>query len=79
MNSIGSIYHERDDYTQALDYFQETLAIVRNAYNEVNFNDVIYLVNIDLIEAVCLSNIGDVYASLEDYPQALDYYQQSLF
>ena len=78
LNSIGSIYHERDDYTQALDYFQETLAIVRNAYNEVNFNDVIYLVNIDLIEAVCLSNIGDVYASLEDYPQALDYYQQSL-
>ena len=53
------------NYPQALDYYQQSLAITRDIGDRAT-------------EGIALNNIGAVYDSLGHYPQALDYYQQSL-
>ncbi len=53
------------DYPQALDYYQQSLAIKRDISDHYG-------------EGVILGNIGLIYQSLGDYLQALDYYQQFL-
>ncbi|MEM6253880.1 MAG: CHAT domain-containing protein, partial [Cyanobacteria bacterium P01_D01_bin.156] len=65
LNNIGSIYNSQGDYPQALDYYQQSLAIRQDIGDRRG-------------EGIMLNNIGGIYDSQGDYAQALDYYQQSL-
>ncbi|WP_458789459.1 CHAT domain-containing protein, partial [Adonisia turfae] len=65
LNNIGGIYDSQGDYIQALDYYQQSLAIRQDIGDRRG-------------EGMMLNNIGGIYDSQGDYIQALDYYQQSL-
>jgi CHAT domain-containing protein/tetratricopeptide (TPR) repeat protein len=61
---IGQVYHSKQEYQQALNYYQKAIAIQRD---------------IDSTGArITLYTIGRIYYKLKDYQQALDYYQQAL-
>ncbi|MCG8367018.1 MAG: CHAT domain-containing protein, partial [Pseudanabaenales cyanobacterium] len=61
------------DYPQALEYYQQSLAITRDIGEAFGTSEALRAT-----EGKTLNNIGAVYHSLGDYPQALEYFQQSL-
>ena len=65
LNIIGNIYRFQGEYSQALDYHQQSLALARE-------------VGARTIEAEALGNIGIVFEKQREYSQALNYHQQSL-
>ncbi|NEP62190.1 MAG: tetratricopeptide repeat protein [Symploca sp. SIO2G7] len=64
LQQIGGVYYSRNEYQQALDYYQRALVIQR----EVD----------DAGARVTLYRIGNIYDRLGEYQQALDYYQQAV-
>ncbi|NEO24350.1 tetratricopeptide repeat protein, partial [Moorena sp. SIO4A5] len=66
-NNIGSIYKNQGKYSQALDYYQQALAINQEFGDHGRHN-----------VATNLNNIGSVYNVWGEYDKALDYYQQAL-
>ncbi len=65
LNNIGEIYRSWGQYPQALESYQQSLAIGRDLGDRT-------------VEGTVLSNLGLVYYSQGNYAQALDYYQQAL-
>lgn len=63
--NLGTAYSALGNYTQAIDYYQQSLTIAREIGDRQG-------------EGNWLGNLGAAYHSLGDYPQAIDYYQQSL-
>jgi len=70
-STIGNVYRERGDYTNALDYFLRSLKIGEEfvIMNSVEGKKVI---------SKALGNIGIIYKNQGDYPKALDYYLKAL-
>ncbi|MBE9078497.1 tetratricopeptide repeat protein [Romeria aff. gracilis LEGE 07310] len=65
LNQQGVAAYNRSDYPEALDYYQQALAIRQEIGDRRG-------------EGTTLNNIGNVYSIIGDYNQALDYYQQAL-
>jgi tetratricopeptide (TPR) repeat protein len=67
MNNLGLLYHKKEDYNKALDYYEKILAmeIKKKGKHTIDVADI-------------LNNIGGVYYSKEDYVKALEYYEKSL-
>ncbi len=65
LNYIGGVYSELGQYTQAIEYSQQALAINREVGDH-------------LWEGRTLNNIGLIYGNLGQYPKALEFYQQAL-
>src|SRR4030095_969680 len=65
INIIGSIYFENGDYTKALEYFEEGLAIRQASLDKLG-------------EAGSLDNIGFTHFKLGNYAQAISYCERSL-
>ena len=65
LNELGSQQSNRGEYREALNNFEQALAIVREIGEGKG-------------EASILNNIGLVYSNLGEYAKALDSYQQSL-
>lgn len=65
LTDIATIYKEQQQYSQALDYYQQALTIFR-ALNERS------------VQANTQSNIANIYEKQKQYPQALNHYQQAL-
>ena len=65
LNSIALIYQTTGKYSQAIDYFQQALVIIRELKDRNR-------------EGTILSNLGFVYNSLAKYSQALELYEQAL-
>jgi tetratricopeptide (TPR) repeat protein len=65
LNNLGAISHVTGDYTTALDYLQQSLAIQLEMGNKVG-------------EGGILNNLSQIYKARGDYATALDYLQQSL-
>lgn len=65
LNGIGGVYENLGQYQQALDYYQQALAIRRDIGDREG-------------EGASLNSIGGGYSSLGQYQQALNYYQQAL-
>ena len=59
------MYRDLGQYSKALEYFQQALAISREVGDRAGVG-------------ITLNNIGVVYESLGQYPKALEYYQQAL-
>ncbi|NET83331.1 MAG: tetratricopeptide repeat protein [Moorea sp. SIO1F2] len=57
--------HVTPSDNQAIEYYQQALAIYREVNNQV-------------WEVITLNNLGEVYCQLGKYDQAIDYYQQAL-
>jgi tetratricopeptide (TPR) repeat protein len=68
LNNIGSVYQSKNDYDEALRYYNQSLDMYRAIYGNINHLDI----------ANSLNNIGSVYDSKNDYDKALRYYNQSL-
>jgi CHAT domain-containing protein/Tfp pilus assembly protein PilF len=64
-NVIGNIHNRQGEYSQALEYYDKSLALRRS------LNDTLGI-------AQTLGNVGFAYSSRGDYEQALDAYRQSL-
>lgn len=62
---LGNAYYRFDDYDIALDCYFKAKEI--HAEHTKRFNEV----------AIVIANIGSIYNSLENYPQALKYYQEA--
>jgi tetratricopeptide (TPR) repeat protein len=67
LNNIGSVYKSKNDYDEALKYFNESLKMNRAIHDNINHSDI----------AAPLNNIGSVYKSKNDYDEALKYYNES--
>ena len=65
LNNIGLIYLETGDYTSALNYFNQGLAIRRKLGDKWG-------------ESGSLDNIGLIYLKIGNYPEAITYCTQSL-
>lgn len=65
LDNLGILYGELGQYTRALDFHQQALAI-RQTLAEPQF------------EKITLLNIGLIYKRLENYSTALTYYEQAL-
>ena len=65
LGNIGIVYRSLGDYPQALDYYEQSLAIMRELGDRSG-------------EGATLIGIGNIYLLLGDYSQALDFYQQAL-
>ncbi len=65
LNSLGSLYYSKSDYSAALDYCKKALKISEELKNKNGIGK-------------NLGNIGIIYSSLYDYPKALEYYQKAL-
>lgn len=65
LNNIGNIYLSQERYAEALDYYQQSLAIDRELGERAG-------------PGITLGNIGNVYDEQDQYTEALDYYQQAL-
>ena len=61
----GIGFYNLNNYTEALNYLNESLQIYKNIEDKKNI-------------ARCLNNIGNVYNNLGNYDKALDYHLQSL-
>lgn len=64
-NNIGAIYRRLERYDEALDYYEQSLAIQQEMGDRPG-------------EGNSLNNIGFLYDRLGQYETALDYYEQSL-
>ena len=65
LNNIGAVYDSLGQYSEALDYYDQSLFIKR----EIGGRDG---------EGGTLNNIGGIYGNLGQYRKALEYYEQSL-
>ncbi|WP_199333776.1 tetratricopeptide repeat protein [Oculatella sp. FACHB-28] len=65
LNSIGAVNDLLGNYPQALEYYEQSLALSQELGDRAG-------------EAATLGNIGIVNDLLGNYPQALEYYEQSL-
>ena len=65
LNDIGSLYQAIGETRKALDYYQQSLSLLREAGDLEG-------------EAIALNNIGDLYSNLGDLQNALDTFQQAL-
>ena len=68
--NLGTAYSALGNYTQAIDYYQQSLTIAREIGDRQG-------------EGSCLGSLGTAYYALDyyalgNYTQAIDYYQQSL-
>ncbi|MBD1888474.1 tetratricopeptide repeat protein [Coleofasciculus sp. FACHB-SPT9] len=64
-NNLGNAYNSLGKYPQAIDYYQQSLAITREI-DDRNW------------EATSLNNLGNTYGYLRQHPLAIDYLEQSL-
>ena len=62
---MGNAYYSLGQYQQAIEYYQQWLAIAREIGDRGG-------------EANSLGNLGNAYYSLGQYQQAIEYHQQSL-
>jgi len=65
LNSIGSIYFHKTNYSEALKYYLEAYELSKT-HNQTE------------LLAITLNNLGLVHKTMNDYERALDYYHQSL-
>ncbi|MBD2607053.1 tetratricopeptide repeat protein [Scytonema hofmannii FACHB-248] len=65
LNKVGLQQLEKGQFREALETFQQSLAIVKQINDKAG-------------EGTTLNNIGLVYNNLGEYPKALEFYQQSL-
>ena len=65
MNNIGSVYSNRGDLVQALDFYQQALCILREVGDPAG-------------EATTLNNIGAMHQNRGDLEQALEFHQQAV-
>lgn len=65
LNEAASIEWERKNYTQAIQYYEESIKLNQ----EINNQNGIAMIN---------NNIGMIYADMENYAQALGYFEQTL-
>ncbi|MEI2577537.1 CHAT domain-containing protein [Scytonema sp. PRP1] len=71
-NSLGAVSKNLGQYPQALNFYQQALAISRKVDVGIPSKET------QETAALILNNIGLVYQSMGQYSQALEYYQQSL-
>ena len=62
LNSLGNCYLQLDELATALNYYQQGLSIARERNNELEINHL-------------RLNIGIIYHTIEEYDQALEYFQ----
>ena len=65
LGNIGLAYESLEDYLQAVQYFEQTLAVASNTENKQ-------------LEAGIQGNLGNNYVRLGNYPQAISAYDRSL-
>ncbi len=65
MNNIGSVYSNRGDLVQALDFYQQALHILRQVGDRPG-------------EAATLNNIGAMHHNRGDLEQALEFREQAV-
>ena len=65
LTTLGNSYYALGNYSQAIDYLQQSLKITQQ-------------INNSLEESEILSNLGKVYEALGNYSQAIDYLEYSL-
>ena len=65
-NDLGAVYHKMGDYTQALKYYQKSLAIDKISSTEHPDTAIDY------------NNLGSIYYDMGDYPRALEFHQRAL-
>ena len=68
LNQLGLVANQLKDYKQSIDYFNQSLKLIRQNPQKYQQNQ----------EAICLSNLGSVYEALKDYKTAIYYYNLSL-
>jgi signal transduction histidine kinase len=68
LNQLGLVANQLKDYNQSIDYFNQSLKLIRENPQNYRQNQ----------EAICLSNLGSVYEALKDYKTAIYYYNLSL-
>jgi tetratricopeptide (TPR) repeat protein len=64
-NNLGGTYHSLGQYLQAINFYEQSLAIKREIGDRKG-------------EENSLGNLGNAYHSLGQYPQAINFYEQSL-
>jgi tetratricopeptide (TPR) repeat protein len=67
LNELAFSIRDLGDYRQAIEYYEQALAILKTVYGEKH-QDI----------ADSLSNIGSTWEAFGDYPRAIDYYEQAL-
>ncbi|MEE3718851.1 tetratricopeptide repeat protein [Tumidithrix elongata RA019] len=65
LNNIGLVYDNLGQYSKALEYYRQSLAIIKEIGDRYK-------------EGLTLNNIGTIYDYLGQYPKALEIYQQAL-
>ena len=67
LSLIGDVKKKKASYSEALEYYQKSLAILEKVYGQEH-PDI----------ATSYNNIGEVYRSQGKYPEALEYYKKCL-
>ncbi len=65
LNNIGVFYQQRDEFSQAVVYFENALAVIREAHDRTT-------------EAECLNNLGLAYRELGNLSRAIFYLSAAL-
>ena len=61
---LGDIYWKKGQNEKAIEHIREALTIAHKLGNQTK-------------EGECLNKLGDIHVEMEQYNQAIDYYQQS--
>lgn len=67
LNGLAFSIRDLGDYRQAIEYYEQELAILKAVYGEKHAD-----------VANSLNNIGSSWEAFGDYPRAIDYYEQAL-
>jgi tetratricopeptide (TPR) repeat protein len=65
LNHIGIYYEELDNYSKALNFYEQALTIAKDIKDKVN-------------ESACLTNISGIYGKIGNYDKALEYQMKAL-
>ncbi|XP_065673929.1 tetratricopeptide repeat protein 28-like [Hydra vulgaris] len=68
LNNLGTAYHNKEQYDQAIKYYKNSLKVQRLIYKNEPHPDV----------AASLDNLGTVYSAKGQYDQAIQYHEDSL-